>query len=80
VGQHRLQPALPGVRSSGLATCSGVEGSGPQWVMPVKGEFAPVRGASRVVVVTTMFMRVLVEKVLIPGIDGLEPNTRVPLC
>jgi hypothetical protein len=48
--------------------------------MPVKGEFAPVRGASRVVVVTTMFMRVLVEKVLIPGIDGLEPNTRVPLC
>jgi hypothetical protein len=47
-----------------------MEGSGPRWAEPIKGESAPIRGGSPAAIVTMMIMCVLVEEFLFEGLMG----------
>jgi hypothetical protein len=62
------------MRSPGLVTYLGMDGSSPLWAEPIKGESAPVRGVPLAAVVTTMLMRVLMEKFLCQGLMGQNPT------
>jgi hypothetical protein len=50
------------VRSPGLATCFGMEGSDPRWAEPKKGESAPVKGGSPDAIVPMIPLCVLVKE------------------
>jgi hypothetical protein len=75
VDQGRLSPALPGVGGPQVSRPAlSMEGSGPRWAEPIKGEPAPIRGVPLAAVMTMMPMRVLVEKFLCQGLMSRDPT------
>jgi hypothetical protein len=60
-------------RPLGLASCSGVEDSGPRWTEPIKGESAPIRGGSPTPIMIMTIMHVLVKEFLCQGLMGWRP-------